>query len=136
MELWLFRQGKLLRSLSCGGSCRLLAADPPLSAEPSLHQHCAWARDCLLLDLDAGSVTAVGTAFCEQISIERERVHLPGPLNASFAAHRRLRCSGGRVAADDYVSLQRTLSHAACEHLLRTACESQRTSTVYLTLCM
>jgi hypothetical protein len=71
VELWPLRQGKRLRSLSCGGSSRLLAADPPLSAEQSLQQQCAWARDCLLLDLDTGSVIAVGAAFSRQGSIER-----------------------------------------------------------------
>ena len=74
VELWPLRQGKRLRSLTCGGSCRLLAANPPLSAEQSLQQQCAWARDCLLLDLDTGSVIAVGAAFSEQGSDERKGV--------------------------------------------------------------
>ena len=70
VELWPLRQGKRLRSLSCGGSCRLLSADPPMSAEPGLQQQCAWARDCLLLDSVSGSVTALASSFIKQSGLE------------------------------------------------------------------
>ena len=60
VELWPLRQGRRLRSISCGGNCRLLAADPALSAEAG---HCDWVRDCLLLDFDTGVVTAVAPAL-------------------------------------------------------------------------
>ena len=63
LELWPVRQGRRLRSMTCGGNCRLVAADPPLSTEAVPQQQCAWARDCVLLDFDTGSVTAVAPAL-------------------------------------------------------------------------
>lgn len=63
LELWPLRQGRRLCSMTCSGNCRLLAADPPLSTEAIPQQQCAWARDCVLLDFDTGTVTAVAPAL-------------------------------------------------------------------------